>query len=134
MVCRIFLIFYVIVPLLDCHTLHYILFFFLGTIPFSDTTAATFVKNYGSGPAGKKKVGKGGGSGFSEENQQRTFGVTAQAFTKCRRHAWGEAGVQDPLRPGKVVPWNYVDPTSDWSFRFLTWARFAGECFLLHNM
>lgn len=113
---------------------HPLLYSRLGTIPFSDTTAATFRKSYGSAPAGKKKVTKGSlpgaGSEFSEEHQQRNFGVTAQAFTKLRRHKWGEAGVEDPLRPGKVVPWSYVDPTSDWSFRFLTWARFAGECFL----
>ena len=107
--------------------------FFSGTIPFSDATASAFVKNYGSAPGAKKKVTKGAGSGFSEEHQQRNFGVTAQAFTKCRRHPRGDATVEDPLRPGKVVPWSYVDPTSDNSFRYLTWARFVGRCFFCRH-
>ena len=54
---------------------------------------------------------------------------SSQAFTKCRRHAKDEALMEDPLRPGKKIPWTYVDPTSDYSFRFLTWARFAGWFF-----
>ena len=104
------------------------IFFTKGTIPFSDATAGAFVKNY-TMPVGGKKKDKKGTSGFSSESQQRTFGVTAQAFTKCRRHGRDDAKVEDPLRPGKLVPWSYVDPTSDYSFRFLTWARFAGRCF-----
>ena len=106
---------------------HFILF--QGTIPFSDTTAATFVKSCGPPTVGKKKDKKTTDNGFSEESQQRHFGVTAQAFTKCRRHAKDEALMEDPLRPGKKIPWTYVDPTSDYSFRFLTWARFAGWFF-----
>ena len=110
------------------YTSWYLYSFPKGTIPFSDATAGAFVKSYVT-PVGGKKKDKKGASGFSSENQQRSFGVTAQAFTKCRRHARDDATVEDPLRPGKLVPWSYVDPTSDHSFRFLTWGRFAGMCF-----
>ena len=107
-----------------------IIFFLLqGTIPFSDGTATAFVKSCGPPTVGKKKDKKTTDGGFSEESQQRNFGVTAQAFTKCRRHAKDGARVEDPLCPGKMIPWAYVDPTSDYSFRFLTWARFAGRFF-----